>query len=164
MNQIIPSTVNLTIRKANLDDLVKIKLLFMNTVLEVCKKDYTEEQLEAWASAADNTEKWKSKLASQFFIIAEMENKAVGFASLECNHEIDMLYVHKDFQQQGIATMLYDELIRKAFVIGVPTLIANVSISAKHFFEMKGFCTIREQSISRKGVLIANYRMQKVLK
>lgn len=68
-----------------------------------------------------------------------------------------MLYVHKEYQNNQIATKLCDQL--EKFVTGKITTYA--SISAKVFFEKRGYRVIRENEVIRKGITLTNYLMEK---
>lgn len=68
------------------------------------------------------------------------------------------LYVHKDYQYQGIATAICDKLEYNFDVYKVTT---HASITAKPFFEKRGYKTIKKQTIDRSGVLLLNYVMEK---
>ena len=68
-----------------------------------------------------------------------------------------MLYVHKDYQNNQIATKLCDQL--EKFVTSKITTYA--SISAKGFFEKRGYRVIRENEVIRKGITLTNYLMEK---
>ena len=76
---------------------------------------------------------------------------------------LDRLFVHKDFQGQGIATALVDVLERDAATLGLTEIRTDASITAKPFFEQRGFRTIRQQSVERRGVSLTNYQMAKKL-
>ena len=54
---------------------------------------------------------------------------------------IDILFVHKDYQGKGIATAICDRL-EKAVQNKV---ITNASITARAFFEKRGYKVIKEQ-------------------
>ena len=45
--------------------------------------------------------------------------------------------------------------------VDAPLLTANVSITARPFFEQRGYRVVREQRILRRGVWLSNYRMEK---
>ena len=97
-------------RKSKLSDLAEIQKMFVETISCICRKDYSQEQIHAWISSIENTQRWMDKLTTQYFLIAELENKMVGYASLENENYLDLLYVHKDHQRQGIANRLYIEI------------------------------------------------------
>jgi putative acetyltransferase len=151
------------LRRATIDDLTDIQKMFVATINQVCAKDYTAAQLNLWTSGADNGDRWTSKLTSQYFLVATAERQIVGFASLENNDNVDLMYVHKDYQRQGIADLLLTALETEAIRNGTKTLKSDVSKTAKSFFEKKGFATITAQNRIIELVEIINYRMEKVL-
>lgn len=152
---------DIEIRKGTLNDLSEIQTLFADTIKSTCKKDYSKTQIEAWISSIENKERWINKLTKQYFLVAEMNAKIVGFASLESGQYLDFMYVHKDYLRQGIADMLYQELELESRKSGYTKISSDVSITAKPFFEEKGFKVDKENRFSMKGVEIINFRMTK---
>lgn len=71
---------------------------------------------------------------------------------------LDRLYVHKDFQRKGIATALCEELERAVSC----KITTHASITAKPFFENRGYKVITEQQVNRQNVLLTNFIMEKV--
>lgn len=153
----------LFIKHAELNDLAAIQKLFVETIETVCSNDYSQEQIAVWASSVENKKRWTEKLMKQYFLIAEIDNKIVGFASLENNTYLDLMYVHKNYQRQGVANKLYIEIEAKAIEQGATLLTSDVSITARSFFEKKGFKIIAEQKNDINGVEIINYKMTKYL-
>lgn len=151
------------IRQAILNDLQAMQDLFVQTILSICRHDYSPEQIAVWTSSIENTKRWTDKLMKQYFLIAEIHEKIVGYASLENNEYVDFLYIHKDFQRKGIAHLLYSALEAKAIDQGTTLLTSDVSITARPFFEKKGFKMVEEQINYIKGVEIINYKMNKEL-
>lgn len=150
-----------TIRNAKLDDLIPIQELFVNTIRGICHQDYSPQQIDVWTSSVANKQRWIDKLNSQFFLVAEINNEIVGFASLESNDYLDFLYVHKDHQRKGIARHLYAEIENEALKRKSTGLSSDVSETAKPFFEMHGFNMIVPQNLEINGVIIRNYKMFK---
>ena len=137
--------------------------MFVDTISTICKDDYSPEQIKVWTSSIENTQRWTDKLTSQYFLIAELDSKIVGYASLENNNYLDFLYVHKDHQRQGIADKLYSEIEKEAIKRKATVLNSDVSETARRFFEKKGFKTITLQTNIIKDVEIRNYKMTKTL-
>jgi putative acetyltransferase len=73
------------------------------------------------------------------------------------------MYVHKDYQGQGVASNLLQILQDEAIRLGVKRIWANVSITAKPFFERYGFVTVQPQTVQVRGVSMNNFRMEKAL-
>ena len=90
----------LKILPAKLSDLIEIQTLFLETIETVCKFDYSPEQIKVWTASIKNPKRWEDKLLRQYFIIAQIENIMVGFASLESNNYLDFMYIHKNFQRR----------------------------------------------------------------
>jgi len=157
------SNKRILIRRANLNDLPEIQELFVETIETVCRIDYSPEQIAVWISSIENTKRWTDKLMKQYFLIAETDNKIIGFASLENNEYVDFMYIHKDFQRQGIADKLYSKLEARAIKHGTALLTSDVSITAAPFFMKKGFKIKAEQKNDIKGVEVINYKMTKEL-
>jgi len=153
----------ISIRPALLSDLAEMQTLFVETIEAVCKKDYSPEQIKVWTSSIEHTNRWTDRLQKQYFLIAQIENKIVGYSSLQDKDYLDFLYVHKDFQRQGIADRLYNEIEIEAIKRGSTILNSDVSITAKPFFEKKEFKILLEQKNTINGVEIVNYKMTKDL-
>ena len=85
------------IRKARRNDIDGIIELFKNTVINVCKADYGNEQINVWAAAAENKQKWIDRIDRQYFLVAEQDNKIIGFGSIENGDYLDVMYIHKDY-------------------------------------------------------------------
>ncbi|MBC8580200.1 MAG: GNAT family N-acetyltransferase [Zhenhengia sp.] len=132
--------------------------LFYDTVHSVNAKDYTEEQLNAWATGSVNLKEWNKSLLEHFTVVAVEDNIIVGFGDIDKMGYLDRLYVHKDYQNRGIATAICNELEHAANKV---TITTYASITAKSFFEKRGYKVIKEQHVERKGVLLTNYLMEK---
>ncbi|MBN2693540.1 GNAT family N-acetyltransferase [bacterium] len=153
---------DIKIRVANINDLDELQTLFVETIKTVCISDYSDNQIAVWSSFVDNKQRWIDRIESQYFIVAYNENYITGFISLDNNY-IDLLYIHKNHQKQGVAKKLYREIELEATKNMVSTLYSNVSITAKPFFEKLGFKTVQKQINIVKGIEIINYRMIKEL-
>ena len=71
-----------------------------------------------------------------------------------------MLYVHKDFQRKNVASQICNELEN---IFPVSKITVHASITAKPFFEKRGYKIIREQFVEREEIFLKNYIMEKEL-
>ena len=121
------------IRQVNLSDIPALQELYQHTVLTVNRKDYTAEGV------------------------------IVGFGSVNDDGYMHTLFVHKDFQHQGVVTSLYKHLEAYARERGAKRLTSEVSITAKPFFEKQGFQVDEEQKRKANQMCLTNYKMSKQL-
>ncbi len=146
----------MVIRKYINEDCDIVSKLFYDTVHTVNAKDYTTEQLSAWTNNADSLKSRRNDLLKQYTLIAEMNGVIVGFGSIDKSGCLDLLFVHKDYQNQGVATAQCNELEKDFLVIKT-----FASITAKSFFENRGYIVVKAQEVERLGVKLKNYEMQK---
>lgn len=139
-------------------DCQQLAELFYETVHTVNGKDYTEEQLDVWATGNVDLEEWNTSLSEHYTVVAVEGDIIVGFADMDKTGYLDRLFVHKDFQRQGIATVLCEHLEQRGDGKKITT---HASITAKPFFISMGYQVIREQKVFRNGIALTNYVMEK---
>lgn len=142
------------IREYKDEDCTAVSKLFYETVHSVNAKDYTAEQLSVWAQNADGLKQRREDLLKQHTLIAEIDGVIVGFGSIDNSGCLDFLFVHEDYQRRGVATALCDELEK-----GFNVIKTFASVTAKPFFESRGYKVIKAQEVERFGVKLQNYEM-----
>lgn len=131
--------------------------LFYHTVHTVNAKDYTEGQLNVWADGKVDLEKWNISLQEHFSIVAVDDDVIVAFGDIDKTGCLDRLYVHSDYQGKGIATAICNHL--EAAVQG--NIVTHASITARPFFENRGYKVVKEQQVVRQGISLTNFIMEK---
>ncbi|MDE6612951.1 MAG: GNAT family N-acetyltransferase [Clostridia bacterium] len=131
--------------------------LFYETIHTINAADYTPEQLNAWAPETEKLKSRRDDLNNQNTLIAEIRGTIVGFGSIDKSGYLDLLFVHKDYQRQGVAAALCDELEK-----GFSVIKTYASITAKPFFENRGYVTVKAREAECSGVKLRNYEMQKI--
>lgn len=152
-----------SIRKGEMSDLTELKKLFVETIKTISTTDYDRQQIEVWASGVDNKQRWDDIFSKQIVLIAQHADRIIGFVTLDYGNYIDLLYVHKDHQRQGIAQQLLNRILHEAKQLKQTALTSDVSKTAKPFFEKNYFTVVREQIVDIKGVNLTNYKMIKIL-
>ena len=149
---------NLGIRRLAAQDIPEMRKLFRATVLTVNSKDYTKEEVEDWALCGDSVEHWKELLAKNDYIGKELLAKndyigaldgqggIVGFSSMNAEGYLHSMFVHKDWQGKGVATLLLSEVEKIARRYGVHKISVEVSVTARPFFEKHGYKVVKEQN------------------
>lgn len=150
-------------RKATISDLKEMQELYIETIKAVCINDYNPDQIEAWISGVHNIDRWTQVINNQFVLLVIIQNKIAGFGTLKDGNYIDFFYIHKDFQKQGIANKLLQELELEAKIQHSKIITSDISITARPFFEKKGFILKTEQKNIRENIEIINYKMEKKL-
>lgn len=131
--------------------------LFRQTVRTVSPRDYSPRQLEAWISGSLDLCRWNASFEGHYVLIALENGAAVGFGDIDpAAGYLDRLYVSSQYQRRGIATMLCDRLEAK-----VPdgAITVHASITAKPFFEQRGYQVQKPQQVIRQGIALTNYLM-----
>ncbi len=138
--------------------------IYFNTIHRINAKDYSSEQLDAWApNSSLETEGWMRKWQKLPPIIAVINDKIVGFAEFENNGHIDCFYCHHEHQGCGVGSALMREIENGARKNKINKIFAEVSITAKPFFEAKGFAIKKEQSVIIRGMTLTNFVMEKII-
>lgn len=153
-----------TIRIARLSDVSKLKDLFQNTVLTINKRDYSKAEVEDWASCGDNLSNIEEMIKTHYFIVAvNQQSQIVGFSSITPQGYLHSMFVHKDFLDKGIATMLLEEIERYAISNGIMRITSEVSLTARPFFEKRGYIVEKEQKRKANQLSLINFWMAKEL-
>jgi putative acetyltransferase len=151
------------LRKATSADMKEMQALYADTINNVCKENYTSEQLTVWAAGAGILERWEQVIAKQLVLLAMHDQRIAGFATLYDSNYIDLFFVHKDYQRQGIAKRLYAEIEQAARADKQKYITSDVSITAKPFFTKMGFTVTQKQQVNVGGVELINFKMSKKL-
>ena len=137
------------VRKYKETDCRETAALFYETVHNVNRRDYSRRQCEAW----------NERFLRHFSFVAVEDGKIIGFGDIDDDGYLDRLFVHKDHQRRGAASALCRELENAASFVRITT---HASITARPFFEKRGYRVLKEQQAERDGVLLTNYLMEKV--
>ncbi len=151
------------VRQGQINDLTELKKMFVDTITTVCTTDYDKQQIEVWTSGVQNKQRWDDIMTKQFVLVVQYADKIVGFATLNNGNYIDLLYVHKDHQRQGIAQRMLEKITTEARRLKQTTLTSDVSKTARPFFERNDFNILTEQIVNKEGIKLTNYKMTKRL-
>lgn len=152
-----------TLRPYRPDDAPALLALFRDTIRRVNSQDYSPAQIAAWASDDIDTVAWAGRFTGRFVAVAEEGGHLVGFSDLEADGHIDRMFVSADHQGRGIGRQLLAAVVAEARRIGLVRLFTEASITARPFFERRGFSLIGRQSVGRAGQELTNFRMDKAL-
>ena len=151
------------VREYRRSDLEAVVSLFQRSVHEIASRDYSPRQISAWAPEFPDRQEWARRMKTGGVFVYERNDEIAGFARIDATGCLDLLYVHPEFQRQGVARALLDRVTSWAVSRGICHLHSEVSITARPFFESVGFYVMREQIVERQAVSLQNFRMEKHL-
>lgn len=154
-------TSDITLREARQTDLDDMLSIFEETVRTTCKDDYSKEEIRAWIASAEKVEEWRQKLDNEYFLVAHIGEKLVGFGGMNGTDHIDFIFTHFQHGNKGIASLIFDQMQSFAKERGTQKLHSHVSKTGKKFFEQKGFQVTEEQSHALGNVTLTNFAMEK---
>lgn len=152
------------IRQSTADDILDLKKLYQDTVLTVNRRNYSQAEVEDWASCGEDLFRWKKLTQTLYFIVAVNHlSQIVGFSSITPQGYLHSMFIHKDFQGRGIATMLLKEIERYALAEGIKRITSEVSLTARPFFEKQGYVVEEEQKRMANKLSLTNFWMIKTI-
>lgn len=152
-------------RKMQKNDVEPALDLFSKTVHFINAKDYTERQITAWASKdlSPLRKKLLQHIENSYSFVVLDKALLVGFITLSQSGYLDYLFVHKDYQSKGIASLLLNLAINEAQRHGIQEIHTHASITARPFFQNRGFSLIAKTCTTLNQVDLTNYHMRKIL-
>ncbi len=135
--------------------------LFEASIFELTGEDYSPEQQEAWAAAAEDTDAFAARLGGLLTLVAVAGGAPVGFVAVKDNAHVEMLYVHPQAAGQGIARLLCDAAETLAASRGERRMSVDASDTALGFFQHRGYVPQRRNSVPRGDVWLANTTLHK---
>lgn len=151
------------IRKSDLSDQPHIAAFIKETIQAINLGDYSKEHVLIWSNAISQ-EMLEQRFASVIQYVAELEGKIVGVGDIRVDKkEVDFLYVHKNHIGKGIGSALLAKLEDEAKNNGLTALDVTSSITAKPFFERRGFTVVRRFVKKTDGEEFIVFLMTKTL-
>lgn len=144
------------------DDLEAVVALFGRSVRGVAARDYSPEQIAAWAPEPPDLAAWAKRLQAGGVFVCVRDDRIAGFARIDDTGYVDLLYVDADRQRQGVGRALMDRVLAWAAERKLARLRSDVSITARRFFERVGFRVVRSQFVERRGVQFRNFAMERL--
>ena len=143
-------------------DAPALAAIFRDAVEELAIEDYDAAQIDAWASRADDGE-FARRLSGGLTLVASLDGRLAGFATLRGRDEIDMLYVAGDCARRGVATTLCDALETLAAARGAGQIVTDASDTARPFFAQRGYEAQMRNTQEIAGQWLGNTTMKKQL-
>ena len=154
----------LVIRAWRESDLAAIARLYYETVHRVNARDYNQEQLNVWAPKPWPATFWRDRFQNYGVLVAELSGIVVGFAEFDfADGHVDCFYVHHAWQHRGIGRALMQVIEHDVKQLGGTRLYADVSLTARPFFEAMGFVVKEARDVKYRGAYFHQFRMHRSL-
>ncbi|MBO3102069.1 GNAT family N-acetyltransferase [Cellulomonas fengjieae] len=138
--------------------------VFLRAIRLTARRDYTPEQVAAWASDDIDPEQWEARRAAARTQVAQVDGRVVGFTDVDESGYVDMLFVDPDVARRGVGSALLDWAAATARELGATELSTHASLTARPVFERHGFVVVVEQRPVLRGVTMTNFVMRRALR
>ena len=147
------------------EDAERLGIIFYRSVREGGRRAYSPSQVEAWAPSVPPASLYERKARDGrlLLVTVNVAGEPIAYGDLEPSGHIDHLFCIPEAIGTGAASRLYDCLEVQAHEWDLKRLFVEASELAKPFFEHKGFSVLERNNFIRHGVLMHNYRMEKIL-
>lgn len=156
-------TAELTIRPWLPEDSAALSTLYEASLRALGARDYSAEQIEAWASLKPSPESLTERMADGRTRLVALAGEIAGFIDVEADGHVDLLYVAPSATGQGVARALLETSEALASLSGSTRLYAEASETARPVFEGLGFSVVGRRDFVVAGVPIHNWAVEKPL-
>lgn len=151
------------IRPYQPNDCVSLVQLFSAAIHSLAAPYYDTAQRNAWAAAATQLDQWRQRFSELNTLVAEQDQRLLGFIGYALDGHIDLLYVAPECARCGVASALYAQAEAALRAAAVAELFTEASLAAQAFFVSRGFVVVEQQQVERNGVLLQRWEMRKAL-
>jgi putative acetyltransferase len=151
------------IRRFRLGDEAALFRVYFTAIHEIACRDYSPEQVEAWAPADLDADLWTNRVRGIQPFVAVLGDEIVGYADVQQDGYVDHFFVSGARPRQGIGTRLMARIHEEARSLGLTELTSDVSKTAEPFFALHGFHVVERRFPVLRGVTLQNALMRKVL-
>lgn len=154
---------DLSVRPYQPSDAPALSALYEASVRTLGGRDYSAEQIGAWASLTPSADNLAGRMADGRTRLVAVTDEVAGFIDVEADGHIDLLYVAPSAAGQGVARILLETAEALAPVSGAVRLYAEASETARPVFERLGFTVKARRDFEVAGVPIHNWAVEKSL-
>lgn len=135
--------------------------IFFNTIRNINCRDYSQAQVEAWASDLPNSKYWVKRMRGLSPFVAEIDGVIVGYTDLQSDGLIDHFFCHHEYQGKGVGRALMNHVLKVGQSRGIGRYYSKVSITARPFYEHLGFSFVEEEIAEMNGQKLKYNLMEK---
>lgn len=134
------------VRPYKAGDEVGIAAAHRRSILEICIKDYTPEQVAPWAKGTEDPQRYIRSMENnnERFWVVDDNGTIGGFAGWYGN-EIRGFYMHPDYINKGVGRKLFQAVENDFWSeSGCDMCVIHSTITARPFYEKMGFVALKD--------------------
>lgn len=136
--------------------------LFFHTVRTINRRDYSQLQVEAWATDSFDSDYWIERMNGLAPFVAEIDGEIVGYTDLQSDGLIDHFFCHHEHQGKGVGRALMNHVLEVGQLRDIRRFYSEVSITARPFYEHLGFHCVKENVVEMDGQQLKYNLMEKI--
>lgn len=159
------------VRRAKIEDARGIHEAHMRSVQEICAKDHSNEEIQAWGHRPFNENNRVHAIKNQFVWVVENNSLIEGYGHFGLEKKEDTLVAHiyglylaPEAIGNGFGAEIANAMIKEAKFAGAKKIILESTLTAHQFYKHLGFTDSAPQTkISIGGVEIRCFPMSMTL-
>ena len=159
---------SMTIRVAKLEDKEQVNRAHVRSIKEVCSKDYSPLQIQAWSDLKYSDDIWSNTVLNEFCYLVEKDSEVQGFCHAKVHDDgvgvIAGMYLTPDVIGQGFGRKLIEKCLDHLKRHGSKRIVLTGTKSAHGFYEAMGFEVKKEGVIQIRNTDIECLYMEYVRK
>ena len=164
MTDDVPPSDDVLIRRFETADAGDTWRVFHAAVHGTASRDYTPEQIQAWAPPTVDEARWQRRRSTSHTYLACLDGAVVGFSDFTDEGLLDMLFVHPGAGGRRLARALVTHVLHEAAAAGHHRLHVHASLTARPAFERFGFAVDATRLAEIRGQELQNFDMSIDLK
>lgn len=152
----------LNFRLANHNDFDIIASIYRQSVKKIAPLLYSQEQVVAWSSFADNYDKFYEFIFKPKTYLLEKDEQIIAFSGLERNGHIASLYAHPDYNRQGYGTKILVYVLNIGKNSGIKKFFTEASFFSQPVFTRQGFDITDLETVRYGNISFDRYKMEKL--
>lgn len=159
--------MEIKIRKSTIEDMSAVMDAHRRSSLELCSKDYSNEQVSLWSDVKYNSEIWENSVNNEYHLVVEKDGKVEGLCHAKVddkgNGHIVGLYFTPVIEGKGLGRKAFEMAIQYLKDKGAPKISIIGTITAKGFYEKMGFNVVSKSQIAVRGTVLDCFEMEMCL-
>jgi len=153
------------IRRAAHADAQGIINSHIRSIREICSKDYSPQEIEAWAGRDFKVERWHATIDRDFVWVIDIGGKVSGFGHIALKDDgsayLHGLYFSPEAKGLGFGKKLFEEMLKVVREKKISKIRLHSTITAKAFYKHLGFQESEgECGIDMQGIRVPCFPME----